>query len=135
MSGDKCFATQQMSMNGQKSKSAEYCLGLGVYFCKQVNSQIHLPLEQHRFNCTGPLLCGIFSTVNTTVLHDSRGLNLWMRNNGYGRNAHMEGRLQITQGFLTVQRVGAPNTLVVQGSTVLNPRIVMINYNLFQEIG
>lgn len=59
---------------------------------------------------------------------DERLFNLWMRSHRYG--GLPTGHLKI---FDCTERVGIPNTQDVQGSTVLNPRIVKINCNLSQE--
>lgn len=52
--GDRCFDSE-----------------VGVCFSKQVNSRIQPTFEQHGCNFTGPLIREFFSTVNTTVLHNS----------------------------------------------------------------
>ena len=58
-------------------------------------------------------------SINATVLHDLVLVESAVRNHGYGGTAYTEGRLQIIHGFSAVQRVGAPNPCVVQGSTVI----------------
>ena len=43
-----------------------------VYTCTHTHTH-SWPLNNAGFDCTGPLICGNFSTVNTTVLH-----GLWL---------------------------------------------------------
>lgn len=124
-SGDKCFATQPMSMNRQKCHVL--ILGWGVNFSKQVNPQVQLTLKQHRFNCMGPPIQGIFFNGKLQYYTIQGWFNLWMRHQRYG--GWPTGHLRI---FDCIE-VSIPNTQDVQGSTVLNPWIVRINCNLFPE--
>jgi len=68
----------------------------------------------------------IFSTVNTTILHDlwliksmDMELPIW-RNHQYRRTLNRKGWLKVKLGFATERRVGAPNSHTVQGSTVIS---------------
>ena len=48
------------------------CFCLLVLFCflDVFKKQLQLTLEQHGFECAGPLIHGFFSIINTIGLHD-----------------------------------------------------------------
>ena len=73
---------------------------------------LQLTLENTGLNCTGPLIGGFFSIVNTTYYTITSWLNPQIQ-----RNCLYEG--PYIHGFSTVRRVGALNPHIVQGSTVL----------------
>ena len=67
-------------------------------------------LNNTGLNCAGPLLCGIFSIINTTVLHDPMLVDQRMQNLGY-----WEWTL-VMCGFLTMWRFCTPNPWADQRS-------------------
>ena len=66
-------------------------------------------------NCTGPLICGFFSIVNTTALHDLQlgeppDVESWIwKNYGYRGTMIWRADFKLYMDFFTSQRVDAPN--------------------------